>query len=195
MQVYLVAMHDCLYRFRKTYEHMLFIDVDEVILPTRDESLVTAIDRARTLYPQAAGLLFLTAWHFEDYYRAHNSSSSSSSSSSSGDKMASYLYMQKYKKATNPIDNQPKCVVVTDYVITINFHSVLDVFSKMYGNQRVSPEDIGYLHHFRGLCGAKFEKKICMELNSTVRIDPVVPRYEAALRTSVGKVLEQLQVS
>jgi len=187
LQVYLVAMHDCLYRFRKTYEHMSFIDVDEVILPTRNESLVTAIDRARTLYPHAAGLLFLTAWHFADYYRAHDSST--------GDKTASYLYMQKYKKATNPIDNQPKCVVVTDYVITINFHSVLDVFSKMYGNQRVSPVDIGYLHHFRGLCDAKFEKKTCMELNSTVRIDPVIPRYEAALRTSVGKVLEQLQVS
>lgn len=180
-----MAMHDCLYRFRKIYEHMSFIDIDEVILPTRDESLVTAIQRARALHPRAAGLLFLTAWHFEDYYRAHNNS----------DQMASYLYMQKYRKATNPIDNQPKCVVVTDYVITINFHSVLDVFSREYGNQRVSPDEIGYLHHFRGLCNAKFEKKICTELSSTVHIDPVIPRYEAALRTSVGKVLEQLQVS
>lgn len=186
-QVYLVAMHDCLYRFRKVYEHMAFIDIDEVILPTRDESLVTAIQRARTLYPYAAGLLFLTAWHFEDYYNTH--------SSSSGGKTASYLYMQKYKKATNPIDNQPKCVFVTDYVVKLNFHSVVDVFSKAYGNYKVSPVDIGYLHHFRGLCDAKFEKNMCKELNSTVHTDPVIPRYEAALRASVGKVLEQLQVS
>ena len=179
-----MAMHDCLYRFRSTYEHMSFIDIDEVILPRRDESLVTAVQRARTLYPSAAGLLFLTAWHFEDYYSDANHS----------DQTVLYLYMQKYRRATIPIDNQPKCVIVTDRVITINFHSVINVFKGGYGNHVVSQDDIGYLHHFRGQCSVKFEKKTCDEFRSKVRVDPVIPRYEAALRTSVAKVLDFLQV-
>ncbi len=182
-QTYFVAMHDCLYRFRGLYETLLFIDVDEILLPTQaNMTIIDVVNFIRKYYIFGAGYLFKTAWHFEEKQKNPDSS------------IPDFMYMQKHSMGTIPTDNQPKSVIVTDRAISVNFHSVLDVPSKKYSNELLPWENTGYIHHFRGSCDVKFEDWRCKDLLSKYREDPVLPRYMEDLKYRMTKVLDLLEL-
>ncbi len=122
-QTYLLAMHDCLYKFRALYENLLFIDLDEVLLPTKHTTLVEMTRAIRNTYQKGAGFLFNTAWHFEEHGELRNES------------LPEYLYMQRFARATPPGDVQPKSIIAADRAISLNFHTVLDVPRHDYSNE------------------------------------------------------------
>ena len=183
-QIYLTALQECLYRFRSSYEHLLFIDIDEVLLPIKDEPLQHTLAKIKKDKPTAAGYLFLTSWHFEDFGAKKN------------DKAVDKLYMLKYLESTEPIDNQPKCVVNTDRAELVNFHGVMYTLDDNYHANHVVPwQQYGYLHHFRGRCDKKFEKKRCTEeLLPRHRPDPVLARYRDRVVAGVSRVIEVIQL-
>ncbi len=181
-QTYLVAMHDCLYRFRGIYENILYLDVDEILLPTqKGKSIKDVVMEIRKSYVFGAGYLFMTAWHFEEMNPTQGNQS-----------LPDYLYMHKNVRASIPVDNQPKSLIVTDRAISLNFHQVLDVPKKGYSNEPMPWKTTAYLHHFRGRCDQKFEAWRCKNLSSTVREDPVLPYYKDHLKLRVGKIVDQL---
>ena len=182
-QTYLLAMHDCLYRFRGKYENLLFIDLDEVLLPTKHRNLIDMTKAMRAQFKMGAGFLFNTAWHFEEHGEIKNES------------VPDYLYMQRYARATLPCDVQPKSIVSSDRAISLNFHSILDVPRHEYSNEVMSSEDFAYLHHYRGRCDEKFEEWRCKEFLSKLRLDPVMVRYKKDMEVKVKRVLNYINIS
>ena len=181
-QIYLVALHDCLFRFHTMYENILFIDIDEVLLPVRNETLPEMIRYVRSTYQRGAGFMFLTAWHFEEL--------------SPKEKEASppFLYMQRHPVATLPIENQPKSIIATDLALSVNFHSILNVPAAHYSNEIMPWKTLGYIHHYRGTCKDKFEPDRCKELLQETRTDPVFPKYKKKLASNVESVMDVLQM-
>ncbi len=71
-----VARHDCFYRYYKHFclwprtfrrvlfrnleyfDDIIFLDIDEVIVPTTDYTVSGLVDRLRTLHPDAASITF-----------------------------------------------------------------------------------------------------------------------------------------
>ena len=182
-QTYLLAMHDCLYKFRAQYENLLFIDLDEVLLPTKHKTLIEMTKAIRAQFKFGAGFLFNTAWHFEEHGEIKNES------------IPDYLYMQRYARATRPGDVQPKSIVSTDRAISLNFHSILDVPRREYSNEVMSAQQYAYLHHYRGRCDEKFEPWRCKEFLAKHRVDPVMIRYRQNMIVNVRRVLNYININ
>ena len=181
-QTYLLAMHDCLYRFRGTHENLLFMDLDEVLLPVKHKTLKEMTQEMRRTFKFGAGFLFNTAWHFEEHGEIKN------------DSIPDYLYMQRYARATKPCDVQPKSIIATDRAITVNFHTILDVPRHEYSNEVMSSEQYAYVHHYRGRCDQKFEDYRCKKFLEKPVVDPVMVRYRKDMTVNVKKVLDYLQM-
>ena len=65
-QSFLVAMQDCFYRYQHHFEYLLFVDLDEILVPSSDISVQHLAHLVHEKYPDAAAFMFLTAWHFEE---------------------------------------------------------------------------------------------------------------------------------
>lgn len=181
-QSYLVAMQDCLYRYHQTFSHLLFVDLDELVLPTHHLTLPQLVSYLDGRYVKAAGYMFLTSWHFEELGELLD--------------MPSYLYLQRFGRGTIPALNQPKSIVRTDRTISVNFHSVLDVPETGYSNEEMPWQDTAYVAHFRGTCKSKFDAAECSTLlqpNNTFE-DTNLRSYINALNTNVKKILTFLDI-
>ncbi len=183
-QTYLLAMEDCLYRYQHMYEYLIYVDLDEVMLPKENISIYELAKIMQGLHPQAAAAMFLTAWHFEDFpEQAQN------------EQVPSNLYMQRNAHATIPQNIQPKSIIFTQHTLTVNFHGVKDVPDARHGNIRIWDYDkYGYIHHFRGRCIPKFGKEMCQNIMLEHRQDSVLIRYRDTLQKRVQHVMDILQM-
>lgn len=181
-QLYLIAMHDCLYRFSTLYEYLAFHDLDEIILPIRNEMISSMLDRAIQLNPNAAAFTFQTAWHWEEAGRI-------------SDRDLDRLYMQQYAKSTNASDGKhPKSIVSTDRSITVNFNEVLDVPKKSFRSISLPSSDYGLVHHFRGRCDSRFAQDTCKTMFKTVKLDNAITRYKTQVKLNLDEVVTHMQM-
>ena len=179
-QIYLVAMHDCLYRFSGLYEYIAFHDLDEIIVPTPSESVSGMLERARAAFPMNGGFMFYTLWHWEDFGPVNATEE---------------LYMQKYAKCTGINKQQPRSIVSTDRVIAINFHEVLDVPVEKFKSITLFPEDYGAVHSYKGKCSSKFNSAVCGKmLIEEVNTDKTVARYKAKVSFRVKSARNHLKM-
>ena len=184
-QVYLVAYHDCLYRFHGSFTFLEIIDLDEVILPVLDEPFPQTIIRLQKEHPSAASFLFSTAWHFEESGMAFPNDSNT----------PHYLYMQQYARANSPAAIQPKSVLSTGRTVTLNYHGAIQLLDRRHNIVLVPWKDYGYVHHYRGTCKGKFQPDRCRGMMVNATVDAVVIRYKDGLRNKVRKELEHLQLT
>ena len=49
------------------YDFLMYIDVDEIIVPTKNESFLMMLKRLSLKYANAASFKFNVSWHFEDH--------------------------------------------------------------------------------------------------------------------------------
>ena len=201
-QSFLVAMQDCFYKYQHHYEYLLFIDLDEVLLPTSDISIPHLARTVHEQFPEAAAFMFLTAWHFDDMNAEiedkHGSQQLSLRHSDTGASVfrnRQSTYMQKHSRATLPLDIQPKSIVYPPHTVTVNFHGAHDVPDIRHGNVRILNYDkYGYIHHFRGPCMSKFDKKACEKLKANTRVDGNIVRYRDQISGKVQGILQLLQM-
>ncbi|CAD5118600.1 unnamed protein product [Dimorphilus gyrociliatus] len=175
--IYLISFNDCLYRHYKQYKYLMIIDLDEMILPTKGLSIVRIVQDLAKNYKRNTGFTFLTAWHFEDMGMVQG--------------ITSQLYFQRFSKSSPPLDNQPKSIICTRNAELIQWHAVSKPANR---NLKISWQEHGYTHHFRGKCSSKFNKKTCNEMLSSYRIDPAISRYKMVIKERVKRTLEQLQL-
>ena len=184
-QTYLLALQDCIYRFRLSYDFLIVIDLDEVILPTGDESVVEMFRRQRRNNPKFASYVFPTAWHFREF---RNNTEVASS----------LLYMQTYAGAPPPNWYQPKSIVSTRYAVLVNYHEAKTSLV-VPPRHEVPWERFGYVHHFRdGTCREKFRTEkddVCARMKRTIRPDPSIRRYKIVTLKRVYKLMKYLQLS
>ena len=181
-EMYLVAMHDCLYRYMHTYEMLLYIDIDEILLPTREQPITEMLKYIKLRFPKFAGFMFNTAWHFEDYPVCNMS------------EVFAFLYTQRQCMATTPGESQPKSVMMTAYTVLLNFHSVIRTLGNLT-NRRFSWIKYGYVHHYSGPCMKKYrDRERCDSLTSGGIQDPIIPRYLHRAEACVQGVLEKFSL-
>ena len=103
--------------------------------------------------------------------------------------------MRRFPKASPPIDKQAKSAVLTNRVISMNFHEVLDVPSSDLTSERVPWQDFAYIHNFHSKCQDKFDRDICQDLMDHATEDETVAHYDEDLTKNVQYVLDQLQLT
>ena len=198
-QIYLIAMHDCLHRFSKEYKFILFLDTDEVITPSDpEEDMESVVVRAEKEFPQAAGFLFFTSWHWEESGSVKSGSVKYGSVKSGSVKSGvneEYLYMQRFAKGTTPSDKGPRSAVSTSRAITINFHEVLDVPNTKFTSETMAWKDFAYVHHYRGKCRDLYQAQVCESMLNSAKVDKTITRLKDDVQTSVEYVLDQLQLN
>lgn len=162
-QVYLIALQDCLYRFYGSYENLILLDLDEVMLPSLPYhslgEMVTYLHKYHIGH--SASFLLMTAWHFDDFGFTNDAY------------IPRTMYMARVTKATRPTLIEPKGIIITDRTIYINFHAVVE--PKL--SNRITPDTIGYIHRFRSHCSSKFQQAECNGLKNSVTDDPILPFY------------------
>ena len=181
-EMYLVAMHDCLYRYMHTYEMLLYIDIDEILLPMREQPIAEMLTWVKLAFPNYGAYMFNTAWHFEDYPVCNTS------------EVSLFLYTQRQCMATPPGERQPKSVMVTANTVLLNFHSVIRTLGSPR-NKRLTWIEYGYVHHYSGLCMKKYrDRERCDGFMKIGIQDPIIPRYLHRAETSVRGVLEKFSL-
>ncbi len=181
-QVYLVSMNDCFHRNKDLYRYIMVVDIDEIIVPTEKQSILSVIQSARAEFPNASAYIFPTAWHFSQFGPIDGSTA------------PSYLHTQTYLKRTPVVQSQPKPVIDTKGAISINWHSVVTMPNRygFSGNKMLPWERYGYVHHFRTTC--KSDKSKCDVMLQTGETDEVLPKYLTELQPRVQKVLQILSL-
>jgi hypothetical protein len=178
-QSYILAYHDCMYRYRGTYKHLAFYDLDEVLLPVKEETIDTLLHNLHeNLTNKSAAYVFRVAWHFEEQGAFKDA--------------PPHLYMQRFPYSNRPVLLQQKVIVLTDRAISLNFHGVLRAPDRYFLNYIVSSRTFAYLHHYRGWCRDKFSADKCKDMLSENRMDHVIPRYKSRIEERVRQVLREL---
>ena len=180
-QSYLVSLNDCIYRYRDSFHYIAVIDLDEVIVPENKENLYALITRASMEFPTAPSFLFLTAWHLDEY-----------GSSDLGGNISEGLYMQRHLMRTQVMESQPKSIVDTDKVLSVNWHSVITTRIGFSGNTYLSAKDYGFVHHFRNSC--KYNVTQCQDIKDHVKVDKMIPRYKERVTNATMSVLNKLDL-
>ena len=178
-QAYLVSINDCYYRFRDQYKYIMVIDLDEVIVPTMNESLVTLIERSNHEFPLASAFTFPIAWHFEQFGEIENS------------RAPKYMYMQRYLRRTPIMMSQPKTIFHTDRAVSLNWHGVVMIPSKRgyVGNVNMPWKKYGVVHHYRQKC--KYDESKCAVMLQMAEVDDVMPRYLGIVDRQIESVLKE----
>ena len=170
-QGYLVSINDCYYRLRDRYHFILLVDIDELLVPTNDDSLISLTRRLKANVPEASAYIFPVAWHFEEF-----------GESTKGDvAIPEYMYMQRHLKRTlvmNPANDQPKAIINTDGAVSVNWHGVINIPANhgFLGNFNIPWKEYGYVHHFRNNCKIKYNEQECDFMNSMTEVDESIPK-------------------
>ena len=183
-QSFLVSINDCLYRYQDRYRFLLVTDLDELLIPTADETLGAMLNRATDIHTTASSYTFNTAWHFEEFGQSDYNS-------------PPYLQFQKFARRSKVMKTQPKSIFIADRFISANWHGVVmmpwKLGTELQGNVYLTDEGFGFVHHYR-TCSEKYRVETCNDMIKSARTDEVVPRYKMAVQQKVKDVLLTLKL-
>ena len=159
----------------------MVIDLDELIIPHGDKTLTELLSRAKKYHSDAAAYTFETAWHLDTF------------GPSSQDEPG-YLHTQRYKKRTHPMKSQPKSIFHTGRIVTANWHTNVYItnIGGIIGNMYLSPDEYGFLHHFRAEC--KYESDKCDQLANDAVLDESMSSFYKPLRNGIETSLNHLSL-
>ena len=190
-QLHLVALQDCLLRFKGSFQLLQVVTLDQVILPTEvgmnlPEILIDLVKERDNI----TGLSFLTSWHFGDV-------ESTESQLQDG-------YMINHRKATYPTtvltnsSSSPlplSSVALTKNTNTLTFRGPKShLHGRMKNLDVTSWENHAYSHYFTSNCPDKLQAEVCSGLGNQTRLDPVIMAQAVVLWQRVRDILDFLQV-
>uniref|UniRef100_T1J425 Glycosyltransferase family 92 protein n=1 Tax=Strigamia maritima TaxID=126957 RepID=T1J425_STRMM len=135
------ALNDCLYRNMYQYRYLLMIDLDEYIVPHRNDSLRQMVAHLmQRVDPKKVGSFSFMNSFF--YLQWPNDSLSEGLT-------APLVSLTKTRRRAkfHPHKQRSKCIVLPEYVIEMGNHFVWE-FLPGHGTIN-SPPDVGFLHHYR----------------------------------------------
>lgn len=139
------ALNDCLYRGMYSYSHMLFIDLDEFIIPHKNRTLTELVRWfSQPIYRQNSG-----AYSFQNAF-FYLQFPDDALTSESGDPLQRTLLTQRKtqrRKKLHPQKQRSKYIVKPEQVIEAGNHFVWE-FMPGKGHMNVAA-DVAMLHHYR----------------------------------------------
>ncbi|UYV79705.1 hypothetical protein LAZ67_18000360 [Cordylochernes scorpioides] len=168
------ALNDCLYRTMYRYQFVLMIDLDEYIIPHRNDSLPIMLDQLLRKNPSRTG-----AFSFQNsfFYLQWPDDSAS----------LPYplvtLAKTRRKAKFHAHKQRSKCIVLPERVVEMGNHFVWE-FAAGKAMANVAP-DLGFLHHYR-VC--EFGGDDCINTSSVT--DRRVHHWKSDLLAAVSKTLD-----
>ena len=181
-QVYLMALHDCMHRFQPSFTHLIMVDLDEVVLPVSNVSITDVLSKAQQNIPDSASYMFYTFWHFREFSKATPD-------------IPDVLYMQRMAWSPPATLDQPKSIINTDRVLTVNWHGVMRALNNTkIPRYLLSDWDYAGVHHFRdGTCIEHFHA-LCPNMTLSISHRNEITRYRQVTEKRVQQVLNHLQL-
>lgn len=185
LQAELFSIQDCLYRFKHKYNFILLIDIDEVLVPTKNETIQHVIKNLLATDPQTKALIFPAGHHFREY-GVH-----------SVPEAPPYLYTVNHLKRTPVVWFQSKSVLIPSRIFVANWHMPRWPFLAEYDSHTTATESDAYVHHFRNKCkyNNEADTRNCKEILEVPEIDDVLPRYLKMLQENTFRTLKLLNLS
>ena len=161
------ALNDCLYRARyNRFRYVMFIDLDEFIIPNNHKNLIDLIENVEHFYPDKIGALSFRNGFF--YLQYPNDQQIEKLITNNDDKTNLHKQLitltKTWRKSELNIHKQrSKCIVLVDNIIEMGNHFVWEF---LYGKHifNIDPK-LAYLHHYR-VC--EFGGNNCIENNDHI---------------------------
>ncbi|XP_013401070.1 uncharacterized protein LOC106166951 [Lingula anatina] len=182
LQAELASINNCIYRFKDKYNHILVIDLDDVLIPSNEEPITKLLERLVQWQPKASAYAFQSVHHFTDF-----------GSSDTTHKIPTYLHMLRHLRRTEVDWFQAKSILVPDRVYTANWHKPRPLRPQKDTIQKVE-ERAGFIHHYRDHCNYWFSDRPCSKVLKSWTVDSIVPRYKDRLDANVLKILKKLNL-
>ncbi|OTF83633.1 hypothetical protein BLA29_006213, partial [Euroglyphus maynei] len=142
------ALNDCLYRARHNhFRYVMFIDLDEFIIPNNHENLIDLVHDVEHFYPNKVG-----AFSFRNgfFYLQYPNDRQIERLIINNDKLHQQLITltKTWRKVELNIHKQrSKCIVIAEHTVEIGNHFVWEF---TYGKHILNMDPkLAYLHHYR----------------------------------------------
>lgn len=179
-QIQLVSINDCFYRFHDKVRQFLLVDLDELLIPSRDEDLLELSHRAFKDYPDYGNILFQNSWYFANQQ---------STDTRNHTKFFSFFDFEKPVR-TMASEKQPKGIVQSSAARTLNWHCIIHLHESVSFKSFtiINPIDYGLIHHFRNVCEEKFHLETCQNLAEKSVQDSFLLNYKQVVTERVQQV-------
>lgn len=188
----LVALNDCMYKLSARFSHVLIIDLDELLIPSREKTIQDMmLDISQgpdvDIFYNVSGYSFNTAWYFDNWYSSKDTQIFPRTSTK--DNVTS-LYFVNHKLRTEVMDVQPKSIIGSHCFLAVNWHGTTRVHPlcnkslNLFVGQYVK---FGFIHHFRNDCSEKFYNAECAEMITKLTNDTTLSTLKQRLEGN-GKI-------
>lgn len=182
----LIPYNDCFYRNLYSYKYMIPLDIDEVIVPQREESLGQMVDRLKKSYFEAHNhhpdsLNFRNVYYLERYM----------SQEKYPEEIPDYMHMLRHiyrAKSVSSMHKYVKSILFLESVLTVHNHFPISCNNRLCLNYKVNPEE-GLMQHYRKDCFDKltscenYRKEYIKDTSLWRYKDRLLPRVENTLKT------------
>ena len=158
----LLAIQDCLYKNMASFKYLLFLDLDELIIPRNAYNWADMIGLIKNKTEDAVGFSFKSA--FFDPWQMPESS-----------QQLSYLQLLERSKAVSNV--RTKVMIEPDKVFEMGIHHLSKPITENLTVIEVSP-DVAIIHHYRS-CNIKYEPT--MQCKRKIR-DAIILKYSKQLQ-------------
>ncbi|XP_050420849.1 glycosyltransferase family 92 protein C33H5.2-like isoform X2 [Adelges cooleyi] len=176
------ALNDCLYRNMYKSKYVAFLDIDEIIMPKQNNTLIQFISRLNMYQTPAAysfrNAFFYMQWADDDSLQTEQNSFQSN-----------LIVLRKTRRKTkiHPHKQRSKYICDPRKVVEVGNHFVWEFLSSGHDGTNYIPAELALLHHYR-VC--EYGGDDCVTADSTV--DRTVHRYKNKLVDRVTNTLSNL---
>lgn len=175
------SLNDCVYRSMRHFDYAVVLDVDEFMVPRKDDTLGAMIKRIKSTSPKATGFIVLNSFF---YLYWDNDTTAYGEVPEVGPRKLPYMLTQfktRRSRKVFRVGSRSKYIVQPLTAVEVGNHVVWRYFGRQ-ATHPVSKED-ALLHHYR-IC--EFGGFDCLKQPSLV--DRVALRFNASLLDRVSDV-------
>lgn len=182
----ILPYNDCLYKNLYSYEYVVLLDTDEIIIPVKDPdwiSLITRIKSEQDKKDKYASFNVRNVYFLDDLLHNHGWF----------EKIPTYMHMLQHvyrvKNFTKPL-HYVKCFHDVQKVLTLHNHLPLDCLGHRCSSLSIKTDD-AQLQHYRTDCVGDL-RNMCEKYKEDVVLDTAIWRYEKGLISRAFKALSEM---
>jgi len=186
-----IPYNDCLYRNLNLYEYVGLLDIDELMIPIRFDSLGELVDYAAEVdgfvnWPRRSSVCFRNVYFMDDMLAAQHDGRHF-------EDIPPWMHVMQHVYRSSEYSKPgfyPKCLHRTDRVRTLHNHYP---FSCLTACSAVTVDRIfGHLQHYRRECVKELAKVCAERYKNTSVVDKAVWRFKDTVIARTTSVLTEL---
>ncbi len=182
----ILAIHDCLYRNMYAFDYLVFVDLDEVLIPKRHEdwkTMLQEIDR-----PYIDSFIFVNTVYMQSVSPSNTAVESQTTTLSNCDQNIVPQYFTHFDRSVCefPHFQRSKLIIKPELILDLNIHSVC---TRLYDTTHyLVPTSSASSHHYRRIPTIECRKNRRTRKYETVYDDWML-KYASSLYSATNKLL------